>query len=323
MNIPIDWLLEGDPWVVYRTRLDLLQQAENDPPVQAAHQAMLEHPAVHALIQEVADWPGQPIASHKSASQLFHKLDFLADIGVQAADAGLQPVMERILGLQSAEGPFQQSALIAQHYGGSGQEVRGWALCDAPLVSYALGKMGLAEHAQARRAVDALAGLGRDNGWPCVVSAELGSFRGPGRKEDPCPFATLAMLKAVSQYPQWADSPVSRAGVETLLSLWQDSRTRHPYIFYMGNDFRKLKAPLVWYDLLHVLDVLALFPWALSDPRFLSMVDVLRCKANDQGQFTPESVWMAWKDWEFGQKKQPSRWLSLLSWRILTRAEGG
>jgi len=30
-------------------------------------------------------------------------------------------------------------------------------------------------------------------------------------------------------------------------------------------------------------------------------------------------VWTAWKEWEFGQKKAPSRWLSLMAWRILGR----
>ena len=27
-------------------------------------------------------------------------------------------------------------------------------------------------------------------------------------------------------------------------------------MFYMGTDFSKLKVPLVWYDLLHVLEVI-------------------------------------------------------------------
>jgi len=40
-----------------------------------------------------------------------------------------------------------------------------------------------------------------------------------------------------------------------------------------------------------------------------------------QGRFSLESVWTAWKGWEFGQKKEPSRWLTLTAWRILTRLE--
>ncbi|PKN31800.1 MAG: hypothetical protein CVU63_22050 [Deltaproteobacteria bacterium HGW-Deltaproteobacteria-20] len=113
--------------------------------------------------------------------------------------------------------------------------------------------------------------------------------------------------------------PACRAGAEVLLSLWRDSRERHPYMFFMGTDFRKLKAPLVWYDLLHVLDVLSRFPWLRGDGRLASMADVLRAKADDGGRFTPESVWMPWRDWEFGQKREPSRWVTLLAWRIAVR----
>ncbi len=196
-----------------------------------------------------------------------------------------------------------------------------WALCDAPLLVYALLKFGLGDQPAVQSALQHLVGLLRANGWPCAVSKELGSFRGPGRKEDPCPFANLAMLKALSVVQGDAYREASRIGAETLLDLWSESRERHPYIFYMGTDFRKLKVPFVWYDLLHVLDVLVRFPWLRNDARLLDMLAVLEGKADDQGRFTLESVWTAWKDWEFGQKKQPSRWLTLLAWRILQRVK--
>ena len=168
-----------------------------------------------------------------------------------------------------------------------------------------------------------LTSLVRDNGWHCVVSKELGSFRGPGKKEDPCPFATLAMLKLLSVVEDLRDSPAARQGVESLLSLWEHSQTRHPYIFYMGDDFRKLKVPFIWYDLVHVLDVLSRFAWVKSDPRFQDMLSVLTTKMDPDGHFTLDSAWQAWKDWEFGQKKVPSRWLTLVAWRILQRVEKG
>ncbi|MGV8026718.1 MAG: hypothetical protein AB2L18_09195 [Anaerolineaceae bacterium] len=61
----------------------------------------------------------------------------------------------------------------------------------------------------------------------------------------------------------------------------------------MGTDFCKLKAPFVWYDLLHVLDVLSQFPWLKDDPRLREMLDVLQSKENAEGQYTPESIWTA------------------------------
>jgi hypothetical protein len=97
---------------------------------------------------------------------------------------------------------------------------------------------------QVQKATKYLFSLVHENGWRCVVSKELGKFRGPGKKEDPCPYATLAMLKMLSQFVEWRQSKEAHAGAECLLDLWQRSLELHPYMFYMGTDFRKLKAPL-------------------------------------------------------------------------------
>ena len=319
MNAPIDWLLQGEPWVEYRTRCDLLGQAEDDPQVQHAREKMLSDPQVKNLLAELAGWPGTVIASHKSAGQPFHKLTFLADLGIKVGDPGVDEIIGRILMHQSKEGPFQLSTNIPTHFGGTGEDTWAWALCDAPLIVYALAKFGLQADPRLKLATSHLVGLVRENGWPCVVSKELGKFRGPGRKEDPCPFATLAMLKALSVIDEWHDSPECHTGADTLLTLWSESLIQHPYIFYMGIDFRKLKLPFVWYDLLHVLNVLTLFKWLNEDPRLLNMLEVLKRKMDSLGCFTLESVWTAWKEWEFGQKKEPSRWLTLHAWRILSR----
>ncbi len=319
----IDWLLEGEPWIEYRTRIDLLGQSERDPLVVSARNAMLENIRVKILLTELSAWPWTVISSHKSAGQPFHKLTFLSDLGLKNTDPGIAEIVERIFMHRSTEGPFQLSANIPTHYGGTGQDVWAWALCDAPLIVYALANFGLGDTLEMKAAVKYLVGLVRENGWPCTVSKELGKFRGPGRKDDPCPFATLAMLKALSVIEGNRDSSACHTGVETILALWQDSKSQHPYMFYMGTDFRKLKSPFVWYDLLHVLDVLSRFPWLRTDDRFLDMLGVLQAKADQQGRFSVESLWTAWKEWEFGQKKEPSRWLTFLAWRIIKRVQIG
>jgi len=321
MKIPIDWLLEGEPWIEYRARRDLLGQSEKDPQVKSARKSMLANAQVQDLVAELSGWPGTVISSHKSASQPFHKLTFIADLGLVATDSDVDVIVARILEHPSAEGPFQLPMNIPTHHGGTGQDQWAWALCDAPLIVYALVKFGLENEAVVQAAIRNLAGLVRDNGWPCAVSKELGKFRGPGRKEDPCPFANLAMLKALSEIEALRDSPACHTGADTLLTLWSESTTRHPYMFYMGNDFRKLKVPFVWYDLMHVLDVLSRFSWLKEDARLLDMLEILRSKVDQQGHFTLESIWTAWKDWEFGQKKEPSRWLTLTAWRIIKRME--
>jgi hypothetical protein len=311
------WLLEGPPWMQYRTRVDLLGQSENEAEVCTARQAMLADPLVHGLLTELAEWPGEVLASHKSAGLLMHKLTFVADIGIRADDPGMDKVLSRILEHKSADGPFQMPMNISESYGGSGKDEWAWALCDAPVTLYASIKLGLGNDPRVQKAAQHLMGLVRDNGWPCAVSPELGKWRGPGRKDDPCPYANLVMLKTLAQ-TEWRDSSATRAGAESALSLWTESQARHPYMFYMGNDFRKLKAPLIWYDLLHVLVVLTQFPFLKGNPRLEEMLDLLTSKADPQGRYTPESIWKAWSAWDFGQKKEPSRWLTFLAHRVLS-----
>lgn len=321
MNPPTDWLLQGEPWVAYRTRLDLLRETANAPGPQVAREEMLADHNVQSLLAGFADWPGNVVTSHKNAGLLYHRLAFAAELGLDTREPEINAVCDQILARQSDEGPFRVPVNIPTHFGGSGQDTWGWALCDTPLLAYALIKFGLGQDARVQRAVTALVKLVRDNGWPCAASQELGKFHGPGRKDDPCPYANLVMLKLLAEIPEQRDSQAARFGAETLLGLWEKSREQHPFIFYMGNDFRKLKVPLVWYDLVHVLDVLSRFSWLKSDLRLADMLSVLTSKTGSGGRFTPESVWMAWKEWEFGQKKVPSRWLTLLAWRIIQRIE--
>jgi hypothetical protein len=79
MDDCIPWLLEGLPWVQYRTRLDLLHEPEGSPQVASARTAMLAHPQVQALFAEAASWPGPVVKLHNDASLLLHKLAFIAD----------------------------------------------------------------------------------------------------------------------------------------------------------------------------------------------------------------------------------------------------
>ena len=152
MNAPVDWLLEGEPWIEYRTRLDLLGQSEQDPQVMSARKAMLANAQVRNIVTELSGWPGTVISSHKSASQPFHKLTFIADLGLQTSDPGMDTIIARILAHQSDEGPFQLPTNIPTHFGGTGQDQWAWALCDAPLTLYALAKFGLQEHPAVRAA---------------------------------------------------------------------------------------------------------------------------------------------------------------------------
>lgn len=323
MYIPLNWLLEGPAWMQYRVLLDLCGKSPDNPRVTAAHKALLADSKVQALIAEVNDYPGSPVKNHKTAHLPYHKLNFLTDIGLRAADPGMDKIVSKIIAHQAPEGPFQSFSNIPRRFGGTGMDTWSWMLCDAPMLVYALVQLGLGTDPAVQDAISYLVPLVRDNGWPCAASPDMGKFRGPGPKDAPCPYANLVMLKVMALDEELRTSPAADAGVECLLTLWENSRQKGPFLFNMGTDFRKLKAPLIWYDLLHVLDTLTLFPRYKDHPRMQDMLAILLSKSNPKGQFTAESMWRAWKEWEFANKKAPSRWITFLAHRIFKRSGTG
>ena len=107
-----------------------------------------------------------------------------------------------------------------------------------------------------------------------------------------------------------------------LLRHWQDRGRQKYFLFGIGSDFCKLKYPFIWYDILHVVEVLSRFPFVHSDARFQSMAEAVFAQANDDGRYTAGSMYQAWKGWSFANKKAPSPWLTLLTLRIQTRITG-
>lgn len=334
----------GPPWVRYRLPLDLEGVPRDAPEVRTALADLLAAPQVRDLLADIAAWPGTVLASHRSPSQTFHSLGFLAELlagsglgagaaaGTEAAvdrGAAIGTAVARIRERTGPDGIPRLPMTYPEHFGGPGVETWAWALCDAPILLRARVRFGGASEPLVRQGIRSLVSLAEPFGWPCRVAPELGSFRGPGRKSDPCPFATLIMLELLAALREeaprdpeaeaLAEGSEAAAGVDALLDCWERSADRHPYMFFMGTDFRKLKAPGLWYDILHVADVLSRYPKARSDPRFLDMLGVLRSKARPDGTFVPESVYQPYKAWDFGQKKEPSPWIKFTVERIHLR----
>ena len=319
----IQWLLECDePWTRYRTLVDLLGQPETDSEVRAARAEMLAHPQVKQLMADAAAWPGPPLKRHNDASHPLYKLSTLADFGVQARDRGMASIIKTVLAHQSAQGAFQTMVNIPAAFGGTNEDTWTWMACDSPTLLYVLLAMGKGDDKRVKKAIDHLTGLVEDNGWRCTVAPEI-KFRGPGRKADPCPIANVYALKALAQATGWRDCPAAHTGAEMLLSHWEHQKRSKFYLFGVGTDFRKQKYPFVWYDLLHVADVLSRFPFVRADARFRAMVQALTTLADAGGRYTAGSMYQAWKGWSFADKKQPSPWLSFLALRVVNQASAG
>lgn len=318
----LPWLLaSGEPWTCYRALVDLAGRSEDDAEVRAARHAMLTHPQVKTLRESLITWGEQPLTRHNDASHPLYALSTLADFGVRVSDRGVKSRLRSILAHQAQEGAFLSPLKVSAAFGGDDETQWGWMACDAPTLLYSLVAMGLGQEARIRQAVHHIASLIDENGWHCTVSPAFGKFRGPGRKTDPCPVANVYALKALALLPDWRDSPATRQGTQMLLDHWQHQTETKYYLFGIGTDFRKLKYPFVWYDLLHVTEVLSHFPWVPADPRFKQMVKAVTDQADRDGRYIATSMYQSWKGWSFADKKAPSPWLTLAVYRILRRVE--
>jgi hypothetical protein len=319
----VGWLLQSEePWTRYRTLLDLMGLPEAAPEVQAERDDMLAHPMVRQLVAETAEWGSRPLKRHNDASHHIYKLSTLADFGLRHDDPGMSESLTGLLGHQDDDGPFQTVLNIHPRFGGSGDDTWSWIMCDAPTLLHSLLAMGLGTDERVLKAADHLEGIISENGWHCGGGPEIGRFRGPGRKGDPCPIANVYALKALAQNPDRLDSIATRTGAEMLLGHWERQRERKLYLFGIGTDFRKLKYPFVWYDILHVVDVLSRFPFLHGDPRLLEMVKTIHSQADGNGRYTATSMYRAWKAWSFADKKTPSPWLTFLVERVRARVHG-
>ena len=314
-------LLErSDDWLKYAIRLNVYQEPQAG--LWQAREASLADERIQGFLRDIANFHAVAVTNHKNPDLPIHKLLFLLGLGFGTDIPEIEAAASEILKHQDENGVYQSLTNIPRHFGGSGENAFSWSLCDAQLLLLALLKAGLDYTRHISKGVEYLVWLSRSNGFPCAASAALGGFHGPGRKDDACPYATLIMAELLAHIPQYRDSAAAANCVEALLTLWEHSLERHPYIFYMGTDFRKLKAPSIWYDIVAVAGVLSKYRAAHTDPRFLAMLSLIRGKQDGEGFFTPESVYLKLKNWDFGQKKGPSPYLTYLCLRLLDRAAG-
>lgn len=320
----IQWFMECDePWTRYRTMIDLQGLDDRDPEASASRQAMVDHPQIKSLIEVAASWPGYGLKRHNDAKHPLHAIATLADFGLNANDPGMKSLIERITAHQDEVGFFQTYSHLYERFAGIGGEHWTWMMCDAPTLLYGLLEFGMREDPQVVKAIEYLQGIIRENGWPCAGGAPLKpSFKGPGKREDPCPYANLIALKALSQIDNPNGGRIQGAGIEVLLQHWDHAYDHKLYLFGTGSKFRNLKYPFVWYDILHVADVLSLYPEVHGDARYQAMLTELREMADGEGKYTATSMYQAWKGWSFADKKHPSPWITFLVQRLLQRVYG-
>ena len=298
----------NEPWIKYNLNRIMGKNKESE------FKKLAKDPSVQRLVDACVMWPDPPLTKHNDAYHPIHIMEVLVDFGLNTEDEWINALSKLILNNLSAEGLFQSKIEIPERWGGRGVGELTWLLCDTPILIYVLKKFGVVNE-QTEEAERLLVWMSENNGWRC--KGENPNWRGPGKKEDHCPYANLIALKVLSK-SKYKETKAVQNAIDSQILHWANRNESKIRMFGIGTTFKKLKYPNVWYDILHVVDVLSQYPYSLKYEEFWEMWNIIRDKQDPGGGFVPESVWKAWNSWSFGQKKEPCPWITL---KILEIAE--
>ncbi|WXG44350.1 MAG: prenyltransferase/squalene oxidase repeat-containing protein [Promethearchaeati archaeon SRVP18_Atabeyarchaeia-1] len=307
-----EWLLEGECWVVYRVLTDLMEKGAEDNRVATAQMATYGHPLIKKIFEaqnEEGYW-GKPRDIHTwwpKKNTTFWILPVLADFGLTVADNRIARACEYVFTTQLESGGF------------------GWdpptkpAECHTAILAESLAKLGFLGDPRLQKAYNWLASRQRlDGAFWCK---ETGQASGPREKEPGCAFATTFVLGALVQNPDMKNTGTANEAIDFAFQCW-NNRRKVKYAGHdssIGTDWDRLKYPFTDYKILKFLDTVSMFDQARERLLESGIVELLLKKRNKNGMFKPESIIKVWSDFDFGQKKEPSRWITFLALRVFKR----
>nr|MBN2278743.1 terpene cyclase/mutase family protein [candidate division Zixibacteria bacterium] len=310
--IPIEWLLGREAFVKYRTMTDLLGRNENDREVLETKNSIIRCKPIRRILerQNTDEYWGKPNDIYSwwpKKDTTFWILGVLGDFGLDRDHPQIAAACEYVFRTQLPGGGF------------------GWAPpptpadCFTGILTESLAKLGYVSDPRSQKAYAWLLNRQRlDGGFWCKNTGLPGGSR---EREPSCAFATLCVMGAFARNPDLADGESVRRGLKFLLKCWEN-RGKIKYAGHdseIGRGWEKLKYPYTDYRILKYLEVLSQFELIRNDPNVHEMIDLLLGKGDTSGRYFAESIHKAWSDFDFGQKRIPSRWITFLMYRIIKR----
>jgi hypothetical protein len=298
----LDWLLEGSAWFRYAVEMQLLDKKPDVAPV-------LRDSSIQKIVARLkSNTAGIPAIKtgrvhYTETGKAYWDLFFLADIGLSVKDLGLEKEAEEIFRFQSNDGSFTMPPNVQDNY-----------FCMSAILIASLARMGYRDDPRIARYIRLIMNSTcYDGGWHCYDD-------GSGRVEiGSCPMDNLNILMLLGQYEPYRRDPALKDAIDLLLNHWRVRSNLHG--FGVGQRFRSLQYPAVKYGILRVLDVLSLFPYAVTHADFQNMLEYVHNKAADGRYFTEATV-PAYIGFDFALMNEPSRWITFLVNRIDKRVAG-
>jgi len=306
MNKDIEaWLIEDSAWMKFAVEKQLLgkntssKEAIKSFPIEGIIKWLLES---EEGFQSITNGT----ASYKK--EAFWYLYFLADIGFTSSDLEIEDELLTLIKLENENNRFIFSKEMKPDY-----------FCISSILLNAIVRMSSTCKEEIRPHIEMILSKQRlDGGWHCAKNRAVGKKL---ENTESCPMDNLNILMLLSQYEAYRNDSRLNGAIDLLLSHWErKSEVWRPYGFGIGTQFLKLRYPEAKYGILRVLDVLSYYPYAIKSPSFQSMYSYVIDKQVN-GKYIAESIVKAFSDFDFGQKKVESRWITFLIERIAKRIE--
>ncbi len=330
-NEAVEWALtSGEPYAEWVMRTLVLKQEADSPEVVAARAAVVADADVRGLVESLPAWDetAEEASGHHSPAYLPNRLNLLADMGVGAGDfPRVEQLLDAMLEHQDRSGRFQAFGTSP----GRPKPQWGSMLCDTNVIADVLCRFSRCSDARFALALERmgadLAPTPQGRAWQCVPE-KPGMWRGPGRKADVCPQVTLEGLRAFSHLPPEERPPHVLEAARTPLEVWRRRAEERPYAFGHGYDFKSVKWPNFWYDVLWVLETIGRYPHLWRGPAArpedrLSIAELAAClvayNVDSDGRVTPRRTYRDFAQFSFGRKTSPSPFATARVFATLVR----
>lgn len=316
---PFSWLLSSNPWTRYNTLVHLMNVSPSSEEAREVKQELLKHPLVTGLIREAEQWLPQAATRNNDPKLSYFQLRMLSDFGLDMYDAALEPIIQKAVSHQSENMFAVRGEPPATQRGGRefvipdpSADVWHVSPCNSPVITNALLRLKYT-FGDLTKAVEALQEKwNTQQGWFCHFFFVESQFK---KLQAGCPMAGIMALDVFSQVPELKESQYAKNAFEPILFHRDYGKTL--YYFGRSKKFFTMKYPFVWYNALYLADVLTRFEFLKGHDLVRDLIRWIEDSQDETGRFKANSVFLPYKDWDFGNKKEPSPWITYLCCRIL------
>lgn len=321
---PIEWLLESNPWTRYRTLVDLLDYPEDDKDVKNCRKEILLSDDIKTLIADTTDWMPMAASRNNDSQLSYFKLRMLSDFGIKAHDKGISDIKVKATShveneLFACRGRIPAKPKKGEKFKKPDPDEDVWHIspCNSPMISYSLLSLGFRDE-KILKSTEKMKNLWKDEiGWFCNFFFVNGQFK---REQAGCPMAGLMALEIFSLFPQYKESECAKNAFAPL--VYHKELGKSIYYFGRSKKFWTFKYPFVWYNALYMADVISRFDFARSSSILNECIDWIISNQDEKGRYKATSVFLPYKHFDFGQKREVSPWITFLCCRVLKRVFG-